>query len=70
MFAFTLTVILAIGPSTPVKGVTVQSQAVYLSMEDCQAAMEEMSKIIATGLPLGSRSRIGGSCAAPESIDG
>ena len=70
MFAFTLTVILAMGQASPIKGVTVQSQAVYFSVEDCQSAMEEMGKIITVGLPPGSKAKIGGSCYAPEDVEG
>lgn len=70
MFAFTLSVILVFGPAASAKGVTVQSQAVYISVEDCQGAMEEMSKIITLGLPPGTRYRIGGSCTEPEAVEG
>ena len=48
----------------------IQSQAVYLSKEDCMAGLDVFGKMFTSGLPPGSRIQIKASCVAPEGVEG
>ena len=70
MFAFIVTVLLAIPSSPAAEQYTIQSSAVYLSHEDCMTGMNLFGKMFTSGLPPGTRIQVRGSCVAPESVEG
>lgn len=70
MLAFVLTILIALPQAPVARKYTVQSQAVYKNRQECEAGINQIVHLITAGLPQGTQVRIGGSCVAPQTIQG
>ncbi len=70
MFAFIITILLAPPGQPPAQKFLIQSEAVYLTKDDCMAGLDRFGKTFVSALPKGTRHWEAGECLKPETVDG
>ena len=68
MWVFLITVSVMLPMAGPARTYTVQSEAVYQTAEDCQTGIQELTQLVAGGLPRGARLRVKGACSQAEDV--